>query len=85
MRPSDEVTAVRGADGPKGRSRVRDTATEAAGRPVVRSRTWQVMGSRAVAGGGAAVSGVGSFMTDSSSLQNKRFSWISNVEFVLCV
>lgn len=61
IRPSGEVTAVRGADGPRGRSRVSDTKTEDAGRPEVRSRTWQVIGSRAGAEG-EEVSGVGSFM-----------------------
>lgn len=79
------MTAVSGADGPKGRSRVRETATEAAGRPVVRSRTWQVMGSRAAAGGGAAVSGVGS-MTVSSTLEERYCSsQIANVGLVLYV
>lgn len=61
MRPSEEVTAVKGADGPKGRSKVSETETDDAGRPVVWSRTWQVIGSRAgVEGGG--VSEVGSFI-----------------------
>ena len=45
MRPSALVVAVKGAEGPRGRRRVRVTDKEDAGRPVVRSRTWHVMGS----------------------------------------
>jgi len=66
MRPSLLVNAVMGAEGPKGLISVRETERCGAGTPVVRSRTWQVMGSR---GGGAearmgevmasAVSGIG--------------------------
>ena len=40
-----------GAEGPKGLMRVRETVRRGAGVPVMRSRTWHVMGSR----GGAAM------------------------------
>ena len=58
---------MRGAEGPNGRSNVSETAIEGAGRPVVKSRTWQVMGSRAGAAGGAeaAEGDVISFMVSS--------------------
>lgn len=45
MRPSAEVSAVKGVEGPRGLSSVRETGTEGAGRPVVESRTWVVIGS----------------------------------------
>lgn len=46
MRPSAEVRAVKGLEGPRGLSIVRETGTEGAGRPVVESRTCVVIGSR---------------------------------------
>lgn len=36
---------MKGAEGPSGRRSVRETVRARAGRPVVVSRTWQVMGS----------------------------------------
>lgn len=55
MRPSDVVVARKGFDGPSGRIRVRETSRNGAGRPVVRSRTWQVIGSRCGFGAGWGV------------------------------
>ena len=45
MRPSALVKALKGADGPRGPKRVRVTDMDGAGRPVVWSRTWHVIGS----------------------------------------
>ena len=45
MRPSVLVVATQGAEGPRGWRRVRLTDRLVAGRPVMVSRTWQVMGS----------------------------------------
>ena len=53
IRPSAFVRALKGAEGPSGRKRVSDTARRGAGRPVTRSRTWQVMGSLGGAVGAA--------------------------------
>lgn len=46
MRPSVFVIPRRGAEGPRGARRVRVTLRLGAGRPVVVSRTWQVIGGR---------------------------------------
>jgi len=46
MRPSADVMAVKGVEGPRGLRSVRETGMEGAGRPVVESRTWVVIGSR---------------------------------------
>ena len=59
MRPSADVRAVKSTVGLLGRRRVRVTKTEAAGRPVVWSRMWQVIGSRCGGGGEGLLMGPG--------------------------
>ena len=70
------MIALKGAEGPSGRMRVSDTARERAGTPVVRSRTWHVIGSL---GGevGRLMDGCGEVNPASSILSGSRLRYVT--------
>lgn len=77
MRPSLLVSALKGAEGPKGRIRVSDTDISRAGSPVVRSRTWHVMESL---GGevGRVEEGFGEFSPASSMSHEEKMRCVAS-------